>query len=69
MSIEKLERENCPLDDWHGILHRLGISMRQHPDTRDIMVYRWKNYHGYAIAVAAIKVGGPIYSVQVYRVE
>ncbi|NPA72009.1 MAG: restriction endonuclease [Gammaproteobacteria bacterium] len=65
--IEGLKEDNYSLEQWPLVLERMGIKDIETPDVEAPAAVRWRNAHGYAITITTNKIGGVIWTVQIYK--
>ncbi|HXF70000.1 MAG TPA: hypothetical protein VNK89_09350 [Thermoflexus sp.] len=66
--VDGLLDDGYSLDQWGVILARIGVDFVGLPDIEAPAARRWTNAHGYAIMIAANKVGGKVWTVRIYKI-
>lgn len=67
--IEGLTEESYSLDQWGVLLTRFGFAVYKLPDVEAPAARRWNNFNGYKISIFANKTNGPVWSVQIWKIQ
>jgi len=67
--IDVIEKEGYLLDQWESFLARFGLAVSKPPDVKAPAARRWNNFNGYKIILLSTQVGGPVWSVQILKVQ